>query len=204
MCIIRSVLSFRFVQFHVLGPISFESEHVSISTSASLKTPTPRFLRTDLSDNILWNTYPSMWWSIHQTKDECVCCCTVSLPRIHTGWLLRKANSSKCNGLHLKKKQGPGPSVYKTVKFSEALQNCKTHLPLSRWIHVTTTILLNVFVGYLGQIMARYESQNGIFHLVLWPRCLWIKERVILPSFTSDLKFLSEKSVVQLGSCLFL
>lgn len=98
-------LNFRFVHFHVLGPISFESEHASISTTVPLKPLMPWFLRTDLSENILWNAHPSMWWSIHQTKDECVCCCTVSLPQTRTGWHLRKANLSKCNGLHLKKKK---------------------------------------------------------------------------------------------------
>lgn len=97
-------LNFRFVHFHVLGPIGLESDHASISTTVPLKSPMPRFLRTDLSENILWNTHPSVWWSIHQTKDECVCCCTVSLPQIPTGWHLRKANLSTCNGLHLKKK----------------------------------------------------------------------------------------------------
>lgn len=58
-------LNFGYVHFHILGPMSFELEHVSISTTVPLKTPTPQFLRADLSDNILWNTHPSMWWSIH-------------------------------------------------------------------------------------------------------------------------------------------
>lgn len=52
--------------------------------------------------------------------------------------------------------------MYTTVKFSEAVQNCLKYLPLSRQIYVTPTILLSVFVAYLGWIMARYESQNGV------------------------------------------
>lgn len=46
-------LNFGYVHFHILGPMSFELEHVSISTTVPLKTPTPQFLRADLSDNIL-------------------------------------------------------------------------------------------------------------------------------------------------------